>query len=121
MERPTHRQCDNRQVPWASLGRAPVLVELDRLYLLAGPKEEFEESDHSLEQVCISSATKLPNNTRSAKAQHSSVNVDVCDSAQDFEEAEQQAKQQRVADAELAATQVKTACIYSSSNYLSTP
>ena len=52
-------------------------MELDRLYLLAGPKEEFEESDHSLEQVCMSSATKLPNNTRSAKAQHSSVNVDV--------------------------------------------
>ena len=39
------------QVPWASLGRAPVLVELDRLYLLAGPKEEFEESDSSTEQV----------------------------------------------------------------------
>lgn len=39
------------QVPWASLGRAPVLVELDRLYLLAGPKEEFEEQDSGLEQV----------------------------------------------------------------------
>ena len=39
------------QVPWASLGRAPVLVELDRLYLLAGPKQEFEESDPSEEQV----------------------------------------------------------------------
>lgn len=39
------------QVPWASLGRAPVLVELDRLYLLAGPKEEFEEQDSDLEQV----------------------------------------------------------------------
>lgn len=41
----------NLQVPWASLGRAPVLVELDRLYLLAGPKEEFEEQDSDLEQV----------------------------------------------------------------------
>ena len=41
----------NVQVPWASLGRAPVLVELDRLYLLAGPKEEFEEQDSGLEQV----------------------------------------------------------------------
>lgn len=39
------------QVPWASLGRAPVLVELDRLYLLAGPKEEFEEHESDLEQV----------------------------------------------------------------------
>ena len=39
------------QVPWASLGRAPVLVELDRLYLLAGPKEEYEDSDASSEQV----------------------------------------------------------------------
>lgn len=28
-----------------------MLVELDRLYLLAGPKEEFEESEDSLEQV----------------------------------------------------------------------
>ena len=28
------------QVPWASLGRSPVLVELDRLYLLAGPKAD---------------------------------------------------------------------------------
>ncbi len=44
------------QVPWASLGTAPVLVELDRLYLLAGPKEEFEESDSSLEQVSTPSA-----------------------------------------------------------------
>ena len=39
------------QLPWASLGRAPVLVELDRLYLLAGPKEEFEEQDSDIEQV----------------------------------------------------------------------
>ncbi|KAL3132003.1 hypothetical protein ABBQ32_008624 [Trebouxia sp. C0010 RCD-2024] len=64
------------KVPWASLGRAPVLVELDRLYLLAGPKEEFEEQDSGLEQ--------------------------------DFDEAEQQAKARRVADAELAASQVKS-------------
>ena len=42
---------DLLQVPWASLGRAPVLVELDRLYLLAGPKEEFEDADSVLEQV----------------------------------------------------------------------
>ena len=28
-----------------------MLVELDRLYLLAGPKEEFEEQDSDLEQV----------------------------------------------------------------------
>ena len=39
------------QVPWANLGRAPVLVELDRLYLLAGPKDEFAEQDSNLEQV----------------------------------------------------------------------
>lgn len=45
------KHCLLLQVPWASLGRAPVLVELDRLYLLAGPKEEFEEQDSDLEQV----------------------------------------------------------------------
>lgn len=37
------------QVPWASLGRSPAIVELDRLYLLAGPKEEESPEDEEHE------------------------------------------------------------------------
>ncbi len=80
-----------------------MLVELDRLYLLAGPKEEFEESDPSLEQV----------RHFNVHVNKQLIQVAVCNSqvaVQDFEEAEQQAKQRRVADAELAATQVLKAC-----------
>ena len=84
-------------MPWASLGRAPVLVELDRLYLLAGPKQEFEDSDPSEEQVVQS---------RLHVQCHLSVLVQAL-LLQDFDEAEQVAKRQRVADAELAATQVR--------------
>eukprot|EP00955_Chlamydomonas_euryale_P000301 3506-Chlamydomonas_euryale.AAC.4 len=29
---------DGPQVPWNKLGQAPVIVEFDRLYILAGPK-----------------------------------------------------------------------------------
>lgn len=40
----SHQSCDPEckevQVPWASLGKSPVIVELDRLYLLAGPKDD---------------------------------------------------------------------------------
>ncbi|KAK9858457.1 hypothetical protein WJX84_002370 [Apatococcus fuscideae] len=32
------------KVPWASLGKSPVLVEMDRLYILAGSKESSVES-----------------------------------------------------------------------------
>ena len=31
------------QVPWRSLGRTPVVVEMDRLFILAGPKQEAAE------------------------------------------------------------------------------
>jgi hypothetical protein len=30
------------QVPWANLGKAPVIVEMDRLYVLACPKTEYK-------------------------------------------------------------------------------
>ena len=35
------------QVPWAKLGREPVIVEFDRLYLLAGPPEDSPTSPPS--------------------------------------------------------------------------
>ncbi|KAK9815130.1 hypothetical protein WJX73_008307 [Symbiochloris irregularis] len=31
------------KVPWRSLGRSPVIVEMDRLFILAGPKQEAAE------------------------------------------------------------------------------
>lgn len=93
--RPKH--CMLLQVPWASLGRAPVLVELDRLYLLAGPKEEFEEQDSDLEQV---------HTARQPACNKAGLQSIPVLGVQDFEEAEQQAKEKRVADAELVATQV---------------
>ena len=39
------------QVPWASLGRAPVIVEMDRLYVLAGPRVETEGPESDENQV----------------------------------------------------------------------
>lgn len=38
------------QVPWASLGRSPVLVELDRLYILAGQKADYLSEEEP--EVC---------------------------------------------------------------------
>ena len=32
------RVCSCRQVPWSALGRQPVVVELDRIYVLLRPK-----------------------------------------------------------------------------------
>ncbi|KAK9819963.1 hypothetical protein WJX72_004515 [[Myrmecia] bisecta] len=32
------------KVPWTNLGRAPVIVEMDRLYILAGPRKDSEEA-----------------------------------------------------------------------------
>lgn len=49
------------QVPWASLGRSPVLVELDRLYILAGPKVD----DGSDEVAEVSLVQELPPETDS--------------------------------------------------------
>ena len=41
------------QVPWRSLGRSPVIVEMDRIYLLAGPKHpEVDESIAAEQEVC---------------------------------------------------------------------
>lgn len=41
------------QVPWASLGRSPVLVEVDRLYILAGPKEEKLDDDDTTTEAFL--------------------------------------------------------------------
>ena len=45
------------QVPWASLGKSPVLVEMDRVYILAGSKESSVESTgESTEVLMVSHA-----------------------------------------------------------------
>ena len=33
------------KVPWASLGKEPVIVEIDRVFLLVGPETYVEEVD----------------------------------------------------------------------------
>lgn len=48
------------QVPWASLGRAPVIVEMDRLYVLAGPRVETEGPESDENQVTADNAHILP-------------------------------------------------------------
>lgn len=35
--------CLYTQVPWSKLGQEPVIVEFDRLYILAGPKAETDQ------------------------------------------------------------------------------
>jgi hypothetical protein len=55
------------QVPWSNLGQQPVVAELDRLFLVAGPKE-----DDSTKQQDGSSPTAASNPEqleRSAKSQ----------------------------------------------------
>ena len=37
-----HAYCVCLQVPWNKLGQEPVIVEFDRLYILAGPKEQSD-------------------------------------------------------------------------------
>lgn len=39
------------QVPWANLGRSPVLVSIDRLYILAGPKSEVSTGEKEQYEV----------------------------------------------------------------------
>ena len=39
------------QVPWANLGGAPVVVEMDRIYLLACPNSELQTQDDEVDQV----------------------------------------------------------------------
>ena len=36
------------QVPWSRLGKEPVVVEFDRLYILAGPRTEQKDKDDSV-------------------------------------------------------------------------
>ena len=48
------------QVPWASLGRAPVIVEMDRLYVLAGPRVETEGPESDENHVRADIAQMLP-------------------------------------------------------------
>ena len=39
--------CPLIQIPWAKLGREPVVVEIDRLYILAGPKTNVDPQNGS--------------------------------------------------------------------------
>jgi len=38
-------------VPWANLGGAPVVVEMDRIFLLACPNSELQTQDEEVDQV----------------------------------------------------------------------
>lgn len=50
------------QVPWANLGRSPVLVSIDRLYILAGPKSEVSTGEEEQYEVayCLSHLNNFP-------------------------------------------------------------
>lgn len=39
------------QVPWANLGKSAVVVHIDQLYILAGPKVEAEAGDEESYEV----------------------------------------------------------------------
>lgn len=39
------------QVPWANLGRSPVIITIDRLYILAGPKTEVSSCEEEQYEV----------------------------------------------------------------------
>ena len=41
----------NLQVPWANLGRSPVIITIDRLYILAGPKTEEPSGEEEQYEV----------------------------------------------------------------------
>jgi hypothetical protein len=69
------------QVPWSNLGQQPVVAELDRLFLVAGPKED----DSSRQQAASQPAAAASNP----------------------EELERSAKRQRVAAAEAAWLKVR--------------
>jgi hypothetical protein len=66
------------QVPWSNLGQQPVVAELDRLFLVAGPKEDDSSRPHDARQGSGASGGSSP------------------------EEQERIAKSQRVAAAEAA-------------------
>ena len=40
-----------KQVPWSNLGGAPVVVEMDRIFLLACPNTEMQAPDEDIDQV----------------------------------------------------------------------
>lgn len=71
------------QVPWSNLGQQPVVAELDRLFLVAGPKEDDSSRPQGAGQAAAASNP---------------------------EEAERTAKSQRVAAAEAAWLKVGGTC-----------
>jgi cytoskeletal protein RodZ len=59
------------QVPWSNLGQQPVVAELDRLFLVAGPKEDdsTKSQDGSKQGSSPSAASNPEQLERSAKSQ----------------------------------------------------
>ena len=45
------------QIPWANLGKSAVVVEIDRLYILAGPKIEVATGEDAA--YVVSTGTSL--------------------------------------------------------------
>jgi len=43
-------------VPWANLGGAPVVVEMDRIFLVACPNSELQTQDDDVDQVPLPAA-----------------------------------------------------------------
>ena len=41
------------QIPWTNLGKSAVVVYIDRLYILAGPKTEGTSAEDDAYEVCI--------------------------------------------------------------------
>jgi hypothetical protein len=116
------------QVPWANLGKAAVVVLIDRLYILAGPKieaetgsdEEYEVSSSSA-PVCMTAC--LPVGMHAGPANEQLILIFAC--CWQAEALEREAKKRRVDHAELQSLQVgnlrslRSACKIASMHYAS--
>ena len=95
------------QVPWTSLGKSPVLVELDRLYILAGPKEDnlAEDVPEVSSQLHYDLASHHDNHPADYKYLRSNLLL-IQAEGDDLDAIERAVKRRRVHDAELAWTSV---------------
>jgi hypothetical protein len=48
------------QIPWANLGKSAVVVEIDRLYVLAGPRIEVASEDDEAYVVLHPPSRRMP-------------------------------------------------------------
>ncbi len=127
------------QVPWANLGKSAVVVLIDRLYILAGPKAEAKAGkEESYEVTDVSTCMHYPRCTLAATCTAPQTELQLiegrswklkvwkqaimvmtrCAWSWQAEELEKEAKRRRVDRAELRALQVHVLLVHAS--YIST-